>query len=236
MYNYINSILSGFQYSRYFDECRNQVYKAIDSCTDKLKFADFYETSVKDYLNLYLKETHSTFRVIKSAESLDCPFPDNIEGFESEFSKYNAEVGDLFLIDESYPDKILEHYDLKISFREDIIIPTISYIHDYRVNPSYIPLDENAIGSSLNTDSGYYYILMSKDMKNIIIVESKSIHDCLNDIYSNFKNKNNSKEFDDVKASCYYINRYSHISDFVSMQKVFDNNILGYDSFRLLKL
>ena len=77
---------------------------------------------------------------------------------------------------------------------------------------------------------------MSKDMKNIIVAESRSIHDCLDDIYNNFKNKNNSIEFNDVKASCYYINRYSHISDFVSMQKVFDNNILGYDSFRLLKL
>ena len=48
--------------------------------------------------------------------------------------------------------------------------------------------------------------------------------------------KKNNIEFNDIKASCYYINRYSHISDFVSMQKVFDNNILGYDSFRLLKL
>ena len=236
MENYIDLIFRGFQYSKYFDDCRNLVYKAIDSCTDKLKFADLYETTVKDHLNLYLKDLHSTFRIIKSSESLNCPFPSNIEGFESEFSKYNAEEGDLLVIDKNNPNEILEHYDLKISFREDIILPTISYIHDYRVNPSYIPLDENAIGSSLSTSHNYYYILMSKDMKNIIVAESKSIHDCLDDIYNNFKNKINSVEFDDNKASCYYINKYSHISDFISMQKVFDNNILSYNEFKVLKI
>ena len=191
MKNYINSIFGGFQYSKYFEDCRNLVYKAIDSCIDKLKFADLYETYVKDHLNLYLKDLHSTLKIIKSSESLSCPFPNNIEGFESEFSKYNAEEGDLLLIDENNPNEILEHYDLKISFREDIILPTISYIHDYRVDPYVIPLCEKAIGSSLNTDPHYYYVMMSKDMKNIIVAESKSIHDCLDDIYHNFKNKNN---------------------------------------------
>ena len=236
MNNYINSILSGFQHSIYFDECRNLVYKSIDSCTNKLKFADFYETTIKDFLNLYLKYIHSSFEIIKSSESSECPFPDNTSGFESEFSRFNAEFGDLLLIDSNCPDKILEHYDLKISFREDITIPTISYIHDFRYNSYDIPLDETAIGSSFRTNSNCYYILMSKDMKNIMTVGSKTVHECLEEIYKNYKNKINNQSFDELKASCYYINNYSKVSDFVSMQKVFDNNLIDSTLFDIIRI
>lgn len=236
MNNYINSILSGFQHSKYFDKCRGLIYKAIDSCISKLKFADFYETTMRYYLNLYLKDIRSSFKIIKSSESSDCPFPDDITGLESEFSKFNAETGDLLLFDENYPDLILEHYDLKISFREDITIPTISYIHDYRHNPNIVPIDENALGSGLNTDQNYFYILMSKDMKNLISVESKAVHECLDNIYQNFKNKVNNLDFDELKASCYYINNYSNISDFISMQKVFDNNLIESEFYDVIKV